>query len=77
MMPEEELQKIEDEVATQLNAMGDTSYNAAGASMVKAEYKAMDMDIDGMQSNYILYASGKMLLVALCLSLIHIYTKKL
>ena len=66
MMPKEELQKIEDEVATQLNAMGDTSYNAAGASMVKAEYKAMDMDIDGMQSNYILYASGKMLLVALC-----------
>lgn len=66
MMPEEELQKIEDEVATKLNAMGDTSYNAAGAGAVKAEYKAIGMDVDAMQSNYILYAGGKMLLVALC-----------
>lgn len=66
MMPKEELQKMEDEVGTKLNAMGNTSYDAAGASIVKEEYKAMGMDVDAIQNNYIIYAGGKMLLVALC-----------
>lgn len=66
MMPEKELKNMEDEVSAKLNAMGDTSYNAAGAGVVKVEYKAMGMDVDGIQNNYIIYAGGKMLLVALC-----------
>ena len=66
MMPTEELQKIKDEVHTELSAMGDTTYRAAGANMVKAEYQAIGMDVDGMKNDYILYAGAKMLLVALC-----------
>lgn len=66
MMPQNELSEMRSGVSVKLEALGSSSMKAAGATVVKAEYQAIGMDTDSMQSDYIISAGTKMLLVALC-----------
>lgn len=54
----------EKEIDIRIEAMGSSVASASGASYVKAEYKAIGIDIDSMQNNFILTTGGFMLLIA-------------
>lgn len=64
-MPKEKLMKLEDTISETTLAMGDSAVVAGNAAYVKAEYKAIGLDVDAIQNNYILLAGGKMLFIAL------------
>lgn len=64
-MPKANLQKMEDEMYEAISAMGTSTVDAANANYVKAEYKAIGMDVNSIQNNFILIAGAKMLLIAL------------
>ncbi|MGX8850736.1 ABC transporter ATP-binding protein [Amedibacillus sp. YH-ame10] len=57
--------EAEKEIDKNLESMGTSVAGAAGASFVKAEYKAIGIDTDTMQNQYILVAGAKMLGIAL------------
>lgn len=63
-MPKSELKKLDDEMYKMTSAMGSSTVDAANANYVKAEYKAIGIDTDAIQNNYILYAGAKMLAIA-------------
>lgn len=68
-MPKEQLNKILEQSESKFSAMPESIVEQSAISLVKAEYKAIGMNTDKMQSNYILIAGVKMLSLAL-LSLI-------
>ncbi|MCI9291764.1 MAG: ABC transporter ATP-binding protein [Erysipelotrichaceae bacterium] len=61
MMPKIEIQKMKDDMGNQLRSMGDSTLNTAATAFVKAEYQAIGMDTDAIQTNYILESGLKML----------------
>lgn len=60
-MPKSEIQKMKDDMGNQLRSMGDSTLNTAATAFVKAEYQAIGMDTDAIQTNYILESGLKML----------------
>lgn len=65
MMPKTEIQKMKDDMGNQLRSMGDSTLNTAATAFVKAEYQAIGMDTDAIQTNYILESGLKMLGISL------------
>ena len=52
-------------VNSQLNALGDQLIIQAGTQVVITEYKALGMDLDQLQLNYLLYYGGLMILLTI------------
>ncbi len=65
VMKPEQLAGLQQEIDQQLNALGSSTLEAAGAAFVKNEYRRIGMDLDALQNDYILLSGGKMLLIAL------------
>ncbi len=65
VMKPEQLAELQQEIDQQLNALGSSTLEAAGAAFVKNEYRRIGMDLDALQNDYILLSGGKMLLIAL------------
>lgn len=65
MMPPQAMTGLTKGMNKQLSAMSDTLITSADASYVKAEYKAIGLDVGKMQTNYILYTGALMLGLAL------------
>lgn len=64
-MPSSEIIKLRQEMNKKFEALGEKMLVQAAAPMVKAEYKALGMDTEKLQSNYIIRAGLYMLLIAL------------
>lgn len=64
-MPKEVLEDIETQMDARLMSMGGSTVEAAAAQYVKAEYKALGMNTDTIQLNYIFNSGLRMLGVAL------------
>lgn len=64
VMKPQQLAKLQQEIDQQLNALGSSTLEAAGAAFVKNEYRMTGMDLDALQNDYILLSGGKMLLIA-------------
>ncbi len=64
VMKPQQLAKLQQEIDQQLNALGSSTLEAAGAASVKNEYRMTGMDLDALQNDYILLSGGKMLLIA-------------
>lgn len=81
MMPEESITQMLESMTNQLTLMGESTLNAAAASFVKAEYQAIGMDTDAIQTNYILISGAKMLgmsfLSALCAILVGLLASRI
>ena len=63
-VPKEQLQGLQKAIDDTLS-MPDSFITQGAVGYVKAEYEALGRDTDGFQSNYILFAGLKMLLIAL------------
>lgn len=64
-MPKEQLAKIKDEMNTKFSSMGTSMIIQSAVSEIKAEYKALGMDTNKIQSRYIINTGIIMLLVSL------------
>jgi len=64
-LPAAQLQAISDVVTQRFGALGDSMVIQAAVGPVRAEYEALGMDVDKLQSNYVLRIGGVMLLLAL------------
>lgn len=64
-LPKEQIGAIEDQIAEKFVAMPESMITQAATAYVKAEYEAIGMNTERMQTNYILYSGGLMLLIAL------------
>jgi len=64
-LPANQLQQITEAVSQRFGALGDKMVTQAAVGPVKAEYKALGMDTDRLQNNYILRIGGMMLLLTL------------
>lgn len=64
-MPEEQRNKIMEEVNNKLEQMPDTIINQAAIAKVKKEYEEIGMDTKKIQNNYIFFSGLRMLGVAL------------
>ena len=64
-LPAAQLEQITGAVNLQFGALGDSMIIQAAVGPVKAEYEALGMDADKLQTNYILRVGGLMLLLAL------------
>ena len=64
-MPEEQGEKLVAELGTQLKNMPDTIVDQMAIAAVKSEYTAIGVDMDRIQTNFILFAGAKMLGFAL------------
>lgn len=64
-LPPEQLAKITDSMDARFEALGDQMIVQAAVGAVKAEYKALGMETDKLQNNYILNVGGWMLLLTL------------
>ncbi len=60
-LPAEQLSKITDSVDEKFSALGDTMIVQAGVNVVRDEYKALGMDTEQIQNNYILTAGAWMI----------------
>lgn len=65
MMPAEQIDSMKAEIEKEIDALGTSTMQAAGATFVQNEYKEIGMNLDTIQNNYILMSGGKMLLIAL------------
>lgn len=65
MMPHEKLQEMKKDMNKVMKAMGESTADAANAQYVRNEYKAMGMDVDAIQYQYLFVKGGLMLFVAL------------
>lgn len=61
MLPQEQIDEMRVKMSEQFSALGDSTMNAAAAAFVKAEYQAIGMDTDAIQSQYIFISGLKML----------------
>jgi ATP-binding cassette, subfamily B, multidrug efflux pump len=64
-LPAEQLSKVTDAIDSKFAALGDSMIAQAAVSSVKAEYKALGMDTNKLQNNYMLTVGGWMLLLTL------------
>lgn len=64
-MPEENLEKITSNINEQIDNMQGTIVDQAAISSVKEEYKKLNMDVDKIQNNYIVFAGLQMLGISL------------
>lgn len=64
-MPEAEFEKTKDEMNKKFDEMPEGVVNQSAVSYVKAENEAIGIDMDSVQSSYILKTGGIMLLIAL------------
>ena len=64
-MPEEQRASIADSMNEKFAALGDTMIAQAAAGVVKNEYQALGMDMDGLQNDYIMTVGGWMILLTL------------
>ncbi|MEG1256591.1 ABC transporter ATP-binding protein [Clostridium sp.] len=64
-MPKDELDGITDKFEENFKELPNTMINQAAMSYVKGEYKEIGINTDRMQTNYILYSGGLMILIAL------------
>lgn len=64
-MPKEQLAKIKDEMNTKFSSMGTSMIIQSAVSEIKAEYKALGMDTNKIQSKYIINTGIIMLLISL------------
>lgn len=64
-LPVEQRSKITEDIDKKFTALGDSMVNQAAANSVKAEYAALGLDTDKIQSNYILKTGTFMLLLSL------------
>ncbi|MFT4145733.1 MAG: ABC transporter ATP-binding protein [Mobilitalea sp.] len=65
MLPKENLTAIVTSMREQASAMPEMLFSSTSTAYVKAEYDAIGVDVDEMQTNYILYAGALMLGLAL------------
>lgn len=65
MMPSEQLQTLKQEMNKVTEAMGADTADSANAAYVRSEYKAIGMDVDAIQYQYLLVHGMLMLAVAL------------
>lgn len=81
MMPQEKVAEMKEGMSEKLSAMGDSTINTAAAAFVKSEYKAIGMDSDAIQTNYILISGLKMLgmslLSAICAILVGLFASRI
>jgi len=64
-IPDEKRAQITASVQERLPALGDSMINQMGIAAAKAEYQALGVDTDAMQTNYILRAGAWMLVMTL------------
>lgn len=64
-LPINQRQEIDKQMNERIDALGEDMLIQSAVGAVKAEYSALGMDVDEIQTNYILKAGLKMLLVAL------------
>lgn len=64
-MPQEQLDKMKSQVAEKIEDMPEMMVDQASVSYVKAEYKAQDIDLDQLQSQYMKTTGIKMVAMAL------------
>lgn len=64
-MPEAQLSQIRDQINDQFSSMDDNMITQSAVSSVKAEYEALGIKTDSIQSNYILKTGMLMLLISL------------
>ncbi|MGL4346340.1 MAG: ABC transporter ATP-binding protein [Cellulosilyticaceae bacterium] len=64
-MPKEQLEAMKAQIDEKFAAMPESMMTQAATAYVKAEYEAIGMDTERMQTLYILSAGGMMLLIAL------------
>lgn len=64
-MPEEELNGIKENLDESFSDLPEMILEQSGVNYIKTEYEAIGIDVDKIQSNYILYIGGIMLLIAL------------
>lgn len=64
-LPEQQRAKITDEMSKRFAALGTSMITQAAVGLVKAEYKAIGMNTDRIQNNYILHTGFIMLLITL------------
>lgn len=64
-LPTNQRQEIDKQMNEKIDALGEDMLIQSAVGAVKAEYSALGMDVDKIQTNYILKAGLKMLLVAL------------
>lgn len=65
MMPQEELDKQMKDFTSKFDAVGESAIEIAAASGVKAEYAKLGVDVDTIQTNYIMSTGLMMLLISL------------
>ncbi|MFH1926811.1 MAG: ABC transporter ATP-binding protein [Chloroflexota bacterium] len=64
-LPADQLQQVTEIISQRFGALEDRMVTQAAVGPVKAEYEALGMDTDKLQSNYILRVGGMMLLLTL------------
>lgn len=64
MVPQEQIDALTAQVDAQFETLGESSMMIAASQGVKQEYQKLGCDIDQIQTDYILYTGGKMLLIA-------------
>ncbi|MDA3730266.1 ABC transporter ATP-binding protein [Niameybacter massiliensis] len=64
-MPKEQLVAMQEKINEQFANMPESMITQSATQVVKAEYEAIGLNMEKMQSNYILYSGGLMLLIAL------------
>lgn len=65
VLPKEQFNQITDSIYEKIDVMPDSMIEQSATSFVKLQYKNIGMDVDRIQSNYVLLAGAKMLGVAL------------
>ena len=65
MMPQEQIQGMQKEMTKKFDDLPESMITQAAVSYVQNEYKAIGMNTDKLQNNYILVAGAKMVGVAL------------
>ena len=65
LLPSSQIEQMVEQTKTQLETVGDMLSQQVGVQFVKAEYTAIGVDMDQLQSNYIFIAGAKMILLSL------------
>lgn len=62
------LPKIRKQIEEKMSGMGDSMIHSSGVAFVKAEYEKVGVDLDKMQTHYLFVTGGKMLAMALLMT---------
>lgn len=64
-MPKEQVSSFKNEIEQKLKSLDENTINQGAIAFISNEYKAIGLNVESMQSNYIFKAGGKMLAIAL------------